>query len=210
MNAIGNRLYTATDWIAKFAYINILWIGFSLLGLVLLGFFPATISMFTIIRKWLMGDTDIPIFSTFWSTYKAEFLRGNGLGLLIVAVSGLIMFDFVFVRNVGGSVVEVIQIPLYMLILAVILTMLYLLPVYVHYELKFFQMIKNSFLLMLVNPIENIVMVSGMVALFFLFKFIPGLSFFYGGSLAAAIMMATCYLVFNKIEKKKQALKLNA
>lgn len=210
MNAIGHRLYAATDWVAKFAYINILWLAFSLLGLVVLGFFPATISMFTVIRKWLMGETDIPIFSTFWNTYKAEFFRGNGLGLIIVAVGGLIIFDFVFIRHSDESVVAVIQIPLYMLILAVVLTMFYVIPVYVHYELRLFQMIKNSFLLMLVNPIENVVMISGIVAVFFLFKFIPGLGFFFGGSLAAAIMMATCYFAFNKIEKKKQAYKMGS
>lgn len=204
MNNAANRAYVATEWIAKFAYINLLWIGFSLIGLVVLGFFPATISMFTIIRKWLMGDTNIPIFRTFWTAYKSEFIRSNGLGLLVVVVAGLIVLDLVFMKNSGNSFISVIQIPLYIMMFAAVMTMFYLFPVYVHYELKLAQMIKNSFLMMLINPLENLTMVAGIVAVFFVVKFIPGLGFFFGGSLTAAIIMATCYPVFKKMEEKRR------
>ncbi|MEH7180079.1 YesL family protein [Neobacillus vireti] len=200
----ANRVNSATEWIAKFAYINLLWIGFTLLGLVILGFFPATISLFTIIRKWMLGEGDIPIFRTFWKTYKSEFLRSNGLGLLVAFVSGLIILDLVFMKNLGNDFMSVIQIPLYMFIFAVVMTMLYLIPVYVHYELKLIQIVKNSFLMMLINPLENLVMLSGMAAMFFVVKFVPGLGFFFGGSISAAIIMASGYLAFNKVDKKKQ------
>ncbi|WHZ03216.1 YesL family protein [Neobacillus sp. YX16] len=199
-----NRIYSATEWIAKFAYINLLWIGFSLVGLVVLGLFPATISMFTVIRKWIMGEGDIPIFRTFWVTYKSEFLRSNGLGLLVAIVCGLIVLDLVFMKNLGNGFTNAIHIPLYMFMFAVVMTMFYLLPIYVHYELKLIQMIKNSFFMMLINPLENIVMIAGIAAMFFVVKFIPGLGFFFGGSLSAAIIMASGYLAFNKVDKKKQ------
>jgi uncharacterized membrane protein YesL len=199
-----NRIYSATEWIAKFAYINLLWIGFSLIGLIVLGFFPATISMFAVIRKWLMGEGDIPIFRTFWTTYKSEFLRSNGLGLLVAVVSGLIVLDLVFMKNLGNGFTNAIQIPLYMFMFAVVMTMFYLFPVYVHYELKLIQMIKNSFFIMLINPLENLVMITGLAAVFFVVKYIPGLGFFFGGSLSAAIIMASGYLAFNKVDKKKQ------
>lgn len=200
----ANRIFSATEWITKFAYINLLWIGFSLLGLIVLGFFPATVSLFTIIRKWLMGEKDFPIFRTFWKTFKSEFLRSNGLGLLVALVSGLIVLDLVFMKNLGNDFTSAIQIPLYMFIFAVGMTLLYLIPVYVHYELKLFQMVKNSFLIMLINPLENLVMIMGIAAMFFVVKFIPGLGFFFGGSLSAAIIMAAGYLAFNKVDKKKQ------
>ncbi|MCH1624613.1 YesL family protein [Fredinandcohnia quinoae] len=204
MNKTVNRIYSATEWIAKFAYVNLLWIGFSLLGLVVLGFFPATISMFAVIRKWIRSETDIPIFQTFWSTYKSEFIRGNGLGLLVIVVGGLIVLDLAFMRNSGNSFISVIHIPLYLFMLAAVMTIFYLFPVYVHYELKLFQMIKNSFFMMLIHPIENLVMISGLAAMFFVVKFIPGLGFFFGGSLSAAIIMATGFLAFNKIDKRQK------
>jgi uncharacterized membrane protein YesL len=204
MSKTANRAYAATEWIAKFAYLNLLWIGFSLLGVVILGFFPATIAMFSIIRKWLMGETDIPVFHTFWTTYKAEWVRGNGLGLLAAAIGGLIVLNLVFIRNSGSTSISVIQIPLYLFMLAALMTMFYLFPVYVHYELKLAQIIKNSFLMMVISPIENLVMIMGLAAVIFVVKFLPGFGFFFGGSLSAAIIMAAGYVVFNKMAKKQQ------
>ncbi|KAA9015996.1 YesL family protein [Niallia endozanthoxylica] len=204
MSKTANRAFAATEWITRFAYINLLWIGLTLMGLVVFGFFPATISMFAVIRKWLMGETDIPVFRTFWETYKSNFFRSNGLGLIIVIVAGLIVLDLVFMRNAGGSFINVIQIPIYLFMFAAVMTMLYLFPIYVHYELKLTQMIKNSFLMMLINPIENLVMIAGIVSIFFVVKFLPGLGFFFGGSLSAAVIMSTCFIVFKKMDKKRQ------
>ena len=202
MNTLANRAFAATEWITKFAYINLLWIGFSLAGLIILGFFPATIAMFTIIRKWLKGETEIPIFRTFWTTWKSEFFRSNGLGLLVAAVVGLIVFNLVFVE-LGNGLISVIQIPIYLFMFAAIMTILYLFPVYVHFELKWFQIVKISFLMMLISPIENIVMIAGIVAVLFVVKFIPALGFFFGGSLIAAIIMSAAYLVFGKMDRKR-------
>jgi uncharacterized membrane protein YesL len=204
MNTLANRAYAATEWISKFAYINILWIGFSLAGLIVLGFFPATIAMFTIIRKWLKGETEIAIFRTYWTTWKSEFFRSNGLGLLVAAVVGLIVFNLVFVERSGNGFTSAIQIPIYLFMFAAIMTILYLFPVYVHFELKWFQMVKNSFLMMLISPIENIVMIAGIVAVLFVVKFIPALGFFFGGSLIAAIIMSAAYLVFGKMDRKRR------
>jgi uncharacterized membrane protein YesL len=83
------------------------------------------------------------------------------------------------------------------------LTIFYLFPVYVHYELKWFQIVKNSFLMMLISPIENVVMIAGIMAVLLVMKFIPALGFFFGGSLAAAIIMSAAYLVFGKMERKR-------
>lgn len=206
MSKTANRAYAATLWISKFAYLNVLWIGFSLVGLVVLGFFPATVAMFVVVRKWLLGDTDIPVFGTFWSTYKAEFIKSNGLGLILGVVGVLIVLDLFFIRNLGGSFVRAIQIPIYLFIFAAVMTLLYIFPVFVHYELKIVHMIKNSFLLMLINPLENVVMVISLVMVLFVVKYIPGLGFFFGGSLSAAIIMAACYRTFQKTERKKEKL----
>ncbi|GAM16276.1 YesL family protein [Mesobacillus selenatarsenatis] len=203
MNTLANRAFAATEWISKFAYINLLWIGFSLAGLIVLGFFPATIAMFTIIRKWLKGETEIPIFRTFWTTWRSELFRSNGLGLLVAAVVGLIVFNLVFVERSGNGFTSLIQIPIYLFMFAAIMTILYLFPVYVHFELKWFQIVKNSFLMMLISPIENIVMIAGIVAVLFVVKFIPALGFFFGGSLIAAIIMSAAYLGFGKMDRKK-------
>jgi uncharacterized membrane protein YesL len=200
MNKLSmSGLYTLTEWITRFAYVNLLWIGFSLLGLVVFGISPATVAMFTIIRKWIMGDNDFPVFQTFWNSYKKEFLRGNRLGLIIALLAYIIFIDLNYIK-----LDTIIQIPLYLIIFAIVMTILYIFPVYVHYNVTFFQLFKNSFFIMMVNPLSSIMMLIGFVALFFVMKFLPALSFFFGGSLSAGIIMSSCYLAFQKIEKKLQ------
>jgi len=199
MNKLSmSGLFTLTEWITKFAYVNLLWIGFSLLGLVLFGISPATVAMFTVIRKWIMGESDIPVFQTFWGTYKKEFLRSNGLGMVLALLASIIYIDLYYIK-IDTS----FQIPLYLIIFAIIMTVLYIFPVYVHYEVKFIQLFKNAFFIMIVNPAANIMMLIGFIASIFVMKFIPALLFIFGGSISAGIIMASCYLAFQKIEKKQ-------
>jgi uncharacterized membrane protein YesL len=199
MNKLSmSGLYTLTEWITKFAYVNLLWIGLSIFGLVFFGISPATVAMFTVIRKWIMGESDIPVFQTFWGTYKKEFLRSNGLGMVLALIASIIYLDLYFIKIDTN-----IQIPLYLLISVMIMTVLYIFPVYVHYEVKLIQLFKNAFFIMLVNPVPNIMMLFGFIAAIFVMKFIPALLFIFGGSITAGIIMASCYLAFQKIEKKK-------
>jgi uncharacterized membrane protein YesL len=199
MNTKMNSLYTITEWITRFAYVNILWIGFSLLGLVLFGISPATVAMFSVIRKWIMGDSDIPVFQTFWLTYKQDFLRSNGIGFVIALIAVIIYVDLNYIK-INPS----FQIPIYLLIFTVIMTSLYLFPVYVHYNVPFLQLFKNAFFIMMVNPMANIMMLIGFVAAIVVMRFLPALFIFFGGSISAGIIMASCYLAFNKIEKKRK------
>lgn len=199
MNKSMSGLYTLTEWITRFAYVNLLWIGFSLLGLVFFGISPATVAMFTVIRNWIMGNSDIPVFQTFRETYKNEFIRSNGLGLVIALIGIIIYVDLNYIK-INSS----LQIPLYLFIFMVIMTVLYVFPVYVHYNVTFLQLFKNAFFIMLMNPVANIMLLIGFVASIFVIKFLPVLIIFFGASISAGIIMASCYLAFQKIEKKRK------
>ncbi|MFL6556498.1 MAG: YesL family protein, partial [Bacillus sp. (in: firmicutes)] len=74
------KLFTFCEWFMRLAYVNLLWFFFSLAGLVLLGIMPATVALFTIVRKWQLKETDLPIWKTFLSVYRQEFKKSNGLG----------------------------------------------------------------------------------------------------------------------------------
>ena len=209
MNRVSlGGFYTLTEWITRFAYVNLLWIGFSLVGVVIFGFFPSTVAMFTIIRKWIMGQTQIPVFKTFWQAYKQEFLRSNGMGLLIALIGALIVIDLLYMKHTD-SFLTITHIPIYLFIFAITLTFLYVLPVYVHYDVRFIQIFKNAFLIMLINPISNILMIIGIIGTFAVMKFLPGLFFFFGGSVTAAIMMSGCYFAFKKVDRKKEIIEAN-
>src|SRR4051812_16513904 len=98
MNRLLTGIYNLCRWITHFAYLNILWILFTLAGAVVLGIVPSTVAMFAVARKTAMGEEDIPVFKTFWRTYRTEFIRANGLGLLLTAIGLIWYFDLHFFR----------------------------------------------------------------------------------------------------------------
>ena len=51
MQELNNKLNLFGEWVIRLVYLNILWIGVSLLGLGILGIFPATSALFPVLRK---------------------------------------------------------------------------------------------------------------------------------------------------------------
>lgn len=201
------KLYDITEWITKFAYLNFLWIIFTFLGLGFLGFFPSTTAMFTVVRKWIMKEESVPVFQTFWLAYKKDFVKAQLLGLLMVSIGLVIYLDLNYILANGTETLKLVNVPLFILVLILFMTMLYLFPVFVHFDLKTFAVLKNAFYIMLINPLLNVFMLIVLVVTYFVMFSIPGLSFFFGGSFVTSIIMAFSYLAFQTVEKKKQAAK---
>src|SRR5690625_6922967 len=84
------RVFRWCEGIMRLAYVNLLWILFTILGLGIFGIFPATIALFAVTRKWVMGDRDIPVFSTFWQTFRKEFLKSTLLGWVLFVIGYMI------------------------------------------------------------------------------------------------------------------------
>src|SRR5690554_2101428 len=146
MNLFTSTIYRATEWITRLAYLNLLWIFFTLTGLLLFGFFPSTLAMYAIVRDWLNGKTDIVIFKNFWNYYKTEFVKSNLLGLFLITIIVLIGLDIYYVQMNDFTW---ISIPLYAMILLFILFLFYLFPAFTHFDLNLFPLIKNTFFIML-------------------------------------------------------------
>lgn len=198
------RLYRLCDWIMKLAYVNILWFLFTLIGMIVTGIAPASISLFTVIRKWLIGEENIPIFKTFFYTYKKEFLRANAMGLLMIATACILYIDFLYMLNVRGMLQVIFSIFLFMATIFYMIIFVYVFPIYVHYKLRFFQYIKYSFLIGMVNPVITIKMIVSIILLVLLFMHIPGLVPFFGISLYSFILMWGGLQCFRKIEEKQR------
>ncbi|MCI4139356.1 DUF624 domain-containing protein, partial [Bacillus vallismortis] len=77
--------------VMRLAYLNVLWLLFSLAGLVVFGFMPATAAMFSVTREWAKGNTDAPVFSFFFQAFKKEWRAAQILGL-ILETAGLFLF----------------------------------------------------------------------------------------------------------------------
>ncbi len=207
MNNVPVFIYRVCEWIMRFAYVNILWILFSALGLVALGVFPSTIAMFTVIRQWIKGEADIKIFKTFWDSYKKDWIKGNTIGAFLVVIGFIIYIESKIILVSTQPLVQFSKYPFLLLVIGFIFLVLYIFPTYVHYQISTIQVFKNSLLIALVNPLNNIVLILSLVLLYYIFQILPPLAFFFGGSASAYIIMWACYQGFKEVDKKREKLR---
>ncbi|WP_083652416.1 YesL family protein [Bacillus sp. MRMR6] len=204
MAGLMRGFYSISEWVMRLAYVNILWMIFSLLGLVILGFFPATVAMFAVVRKWVRKDLDVPVFKLFWTTYKAEFVKSNLLGLIIVFIGFVMYFNFTIIEATVIPIYKWLYIPYTIITAVYILTLLYVFPVFVHFNIKLKEVIKNAFILMTVSPIVTFSKAVLTGVLCFLFLKFPGVIPFYSGSVIALLLMFLSNNLFRKYEKSRK------
>lgn len=202
---LGNMMggfYKASVWVLRFLLTNLIWLLFNF-PIVLVGMnflsadlsdllvltltiavlapfilFPATTALFGVVRKWVMGDAEVPIFSTFLTCYKENYLRSVLGGVVFALVwIGWAMNYYLFVyQNPGLAVV------IYSLFTMILFTWtIYFFSYNVHFEVPFLTSVKNSFILAVGRPFSvlGVVMVNGVIiyistTLTFLFPFFVG------------------------------------
>src|SRR5690625_1648074 len=103
-------LYQFCVWLMCLAYLNILWLAFSLLGLLIVGFAPATLAMFSVIRKWMMGEKEVAIFPLFWKSYREEFFRANIIFLILAAIGWIFYIDFQIFKQGQGTIFSILKV----------------------------------------------------------------------------------------------------
>ncbi|WP_134684099.1 YesL family protein [Brevibacillus migulae] len=201
MDLLTSRLYRACEWLTSLAYLNLLWIGFILLGGILFGWGPATVAMYTVSRKWLTGHRDIAVFPLFWQTYKTEFIRSNGLVLLMVVIGAILFVDFRILRVLSADI-SVLGILLISVCLMYLITLVFIVPVYVHYDLRVWRMIPFAFLFGVSRPLHTIGVSLAAAILACVFWYFPLLMLFFSGSVYALITMFLTLKAFASMDPR--------
>ncbi|WP_342578495.1 YesL family protein [Psychrobacillus sp. FSL K6-2843] len=197
-------LYRYMDWGMKLAYVNILWLVGTVIGLGILGFFPATVAMLTIIRKWSNGEEDIKSFTLFREIYKKEFLKSNLFGYIWVIIGIILFVDLQFFRSLPNIAALIASFFFFILGVIYLIALLYAFPLYVGYQMKLIQYFKDCIYIVLSNPLFAIFMVLGFYFPYYLMMKIPGLIPFYGGSLIGVALIFISNKMFQIIESKQK------
>src|SRR3954451_14875416 len=100
MQGFHNKFNDIGEWIYRLIVLNFLWMGFTLLGLGVLGIFPATSALFSVLRKWLMNKKKVKIATDFYHFYRKDFLKSNALGYILSLIAVVIWFDFHYFMSV--------------------------------------------------------------------------------------------------------------
>ncbi|WP_018933047.1 YesL family protein [Gracilibacillus lacisalsi] len=202
------------SWIGKFyqfgeavlflLYVNFLWIVFSCIGLILFGLGPSTVAMFTVFRKWVMGEQGYHIGKLFWQTYRKEFLRANGI-TWITGLFGLMLLTNLQYFSLSDPIWNLIVKGVFLFFAFLFFIMVvYLFPLYVHYQNSFQQYFKNAFLIAIYQPLRTIYALAALFTLYYLLATFPIFIFLFGGSLTSMVVMYITYVTFVKIEYKQK------
>ncbi|WP_088102016.1 YesL family protein [Halalkalibacter urbisdiaboli] len=188
-----------SEWLMQLAFINVLWLLFTIAGLGLFGWAPATVATFGVLRKMLLSpEEDVPLFRTFLQLFRRDFFSANGLGFLIV-LGGLSLYA-------SGSIISEMDSSLFLKLLLLMVVflfgviILFLFPVFCHYQLSLQQTIRYSLAIGLANLHYLSLLVVIVILIIIVYGTLPATMIFYFISVPGLIIMHFSLKVFNKIE----------
>jgi uncharacterized membrane protein YesL len=189
--------YHACDLICSIAALNLLWIGFTLLGGGLLGAAPATVAAHTLARRRIRGEA-VPAVPEFWRVWRAEFVRANVLLLPAGVVGGLLWLNWLRFGAAEDAAATAVAGAL--LLAAAITAAWYavLVPLYVHYDLplRAYAVTASRFVLANPGPAALLLVVAAGIAA--VTAVVPGLLPFLSVGVWVHLDMALCLSFFHR------------
>ncbi|WP_052098352.1 YesL family protein [Paenibacillus stellifer] len=222
-------LYRLTEWISRIAFSNVLWvlcsspfIFFLVMKLILMAsgqggadeqitmnwaialsapftVFPATSALFTVVRKWVMGNTDVGTFKTFFSGYKENYKKSMGGGVIYTLMFVVMYVDVTVYMNRMPNF-RIVGILMLVLMIIMTISMFNFFSIVVHYQMAFKQVMINSILLTIARPIRVFSTLIGAVVLAFIGTKYPALFFVGIPSLIALFAFFNFYATYNKLQ----------
>ncbi|MRN52792.1 YesL family protein [Paenibacillus monticola] len=229
-------LYRITEWISRIAFSNILWalcsvpfLLVAVLKVIMLGsgtggpneqitlnwalgilapftVFPATAALFTVVRKWVMGNTDVSTFRTYFQGYKENYVKSM-LGGVIYTLLFVVMYVDVTVYMTQMANFKIVGILMLVLMIILFISMFNFFSIIVHYQMTFKEVVTNSILLTIARPIRVFSTLVGAAVLVYIGLRYPALYFICIPTLIAMVAFFNFYATYNKlqlqVEKKK-------
>ncbi|MCY9196552.1 YesL family protein [Bacillus atrophaeus] len=197
---VADALYAGCEAVVKIAWLNGLWLLFTLAGGIVFGWAPSTAAMFAVIRKWLMGQKDVPVFAAFLGAYKKEFLKVNVIGLTFMVLLFVLAANYHYFSASADWLSFMITSCTLIAGLIYMVALMYVFPLYVHYELPLLKYLFQAVLFGVMRPLTTACMLLGSGFVLYLLYTLPGLIPFYGPSLFGLVLMFFAYRGFVKTE----------
>jgi uncharacterized membrane protein YesL len=197
---MAERMNGFCSLILKLVYVHLLWLVFTLIGLVLFGIGPATMAMFSVVRQWIRGNEDISTFREFKKAYKFHFKEGNQL-FFLYGISGWILYiDLLYVESPAVRAAVIAAGILYLV------SLLYVPCIMVHYEMRtLFKKIKYAVFLGVAYFQYTLVLLVILGVMAGLLMMNAGFLFILGMSPAVYITMWMVHQVFQKAERAQSS-----
>ena len=195
-----NKFYI---WIYRLMIANVLWIYFSLNGLLVVGIFPSTSALFAICRKWIRKE-DFSVFNTYKYYFKKDFKNANILGYIMLAITVIIYFDYMYFSSISAKYSLFLSYLFLFLTVIDLIAFLVMYSIYNHYDMS----IKDNVKFALIYPFSNIMMslllmIVFCLVVYFAYTIMPILSIFMGISSPILLVVLITNISFNEITRKQ-------
>ena len=117
--------------------------------------FPATSAMFTTVRKWVMGDVDVPLIKTFFRGYRENYKASMLGGILYTLMFVIIILDIRFYLQ-GAPGIELISYVFMGIAVLLFVSLFNFFSMIVHYHMKTLELMKNAVFLTIGRPIRSL------------------------------------------------------
>ncbi|MED4957800.1 DUF624 domain-containing protein [Paenibacillus macerans] len=227
--------YKITEWIMRISGSNLLWLlcsspflFFLLMRLLMLQtpsaepellttlwamgilapftLFPATAALFSVTRKWVMGEADLSIIKVYFKGYKENYKQSMLGGIFYTLLIVIMYVDYEVYMNQMNSMQILGMIMLFLLFL-LLLSLFNFFSLVAHYHLGAVQLIKNAILFTIIRPFRTLSTLICAVVLGFLTMRFGWLILFGFGSLTALVAFYNFYIAYNKIQEKVEKMR---
>ncbi|GGF36152.1 hypothetical protein GCM10010954_38920 [Halobacillus andaensis] len=201
-NKIVDRIYRALEIFVKVSALNGMWMVFTLMGAGVLGFFPASAALLSVVRKWIMEGFDAPASRTFIACYKKEFGKANLFGYAALIYAAVLYTNYQYMLMADGVIQLLFVIGLIILGTLFFLTVTFLFPVIVHFDLPVWRYVKVAFQFGLRYFYLALFAGLGFMVIYHVVLFLPSVFMWFIPSLIGLTLMNAAYLAFHRFSIK--------
>ena len=170
--AVARKVYDITLLISRLALMNLMWIAFTVMGLVVFGIVPATIAIVGVFRSYEREGDSFRWSVRAWSMYRQAFKRFWLFSLIFVVLSISLVLSMWVLRFQNSPLLGV---PMIVLVYLVALVLPYLAANEVNFEVSRMALIKNSLLLPAMWSFTSLKILAIEAITALLCAFVPGL-----------------------------------
>lgn len=192
--------------ITNLLILNVLWILCSL-PIITMG--AATTAMYSVLFAYRRKETD-SVFKPFFAAFKKNFLRSTLCWIVLLVLGIALAYDAILLIY-GAESQIFLCIPVIIIGVLVAITCVYIFPQIAMFDNKPWAMVKNGFLLFVLNPIQSVGIMILVFLPLILFLFIPQVFWFtfmlwvlIGFSLCANISSYLLWKIFEKYIPKPE------
>lgn len=188
-------------WILKVSWLNALIIGFSLLGLVVGGVFPAIIASLAVAKGWINKE-EFSTWKVFKKIYFQEFFKVNLLGWILTLFALILYVNYLVMLQLGDQLSIFVVFAYYFLIFVYFTVVMWIFPLYVELKTGVWSLIKHAFIMGVSYLPRTLGIFLVVFCILYVSLSVPAMLLFFTGSLIALSVTFTVHHVLQKIPAK--------